>query len=144
MTRTRPSVRPLLRMALVVTALTCLSAPRALAQDPRVLSLVEIALADCVGQALAMERALRDDPATPPAAVARATVRADALLQRAVSRYVAVNRVEPFHRRVARTLEGSYLRMNAVMDVMGVSGDRGGVISRTEQRFERDCAAYLD
>ena len=144
MTRTRPSVRPLLRMALVVTALTCLSAPRALAQDPRVLSLVEIALADCVGQALAMERALRDDPATPPAAVAGATVRADALLQRAVSRYVAVNRVEPFHRRVARTLEGSYLRMNAVMDVMGVSGDRGGVISRTEQRFERDCAAYLD
>lgn len=142
MARTRPTVWPMLAMALLISALTCLPVSRALAQDPRVLSLVEMALADCVGQALAIERALQEGPAaTDGEAAQAAAARADALLQLAVTRYVGVGRIEAFRRRAARALEGTYLRMTTAM---GVSGDPGGVISRTGQRFGAECGAYLD
>jgi hypothetical protein len=109
------------------------------AQTGTALSLEEMALADCAGQALAVEQAMQDgaSPTEHRAAVARA----DALLQVAINRYVAISRVEAFRRRAALALAAENMRMDLAIQITGAA-DRA--IDRANSALEEACQHYLD
>lgn len=111
----------------------------ATAQGTDALSLQEMALADCVGQALAVEQALDARAADGPWQVASA--RADALLQVAITRYVAISRAEAFRRRAALALAAESMRMDLAVQIAG-GAER--VIERTDREVEETCRHYMD
>lgn len=129
---------------LIVIGALGLSGPCAAAgsADARELSIVEMTLADCVGQALAIEQALHQVLQTNGGTAAQAASdRADALLRVAVNRYVAVGRIEAFRRRAAMALAAESLRMSTTMRI---GADPGGTIARARRRLDTACGTYLD
>jgi hypothetical protein len=124
---------------LLSTAFLVLNGGLARAQTGTALSLEEMALADCAGQALAVEQAMQEgaSPREHRAAVARA----DALLQVAINRYVAISRVEAFRRRAALALAAENMRMDLAMQITGAA-DRA--IDRANSALEEACQHYLD
>jgi hypothetical protein len=124
---------------LLSTAFLVFNGGIAQAQAGTVLSLEEMALADCAGQALAVEQAMQDgaSPREHRAAVARA----NALLQVAINRYVAISRVEAFRRRAALALAAENIRMDLAMQITGAA-DRA--IDRANSALEEACQHYLD
>lgn len=127
-------------LALLAALGAALGVEEAHAQGVDVLSIAEMTLADCVGQALAVEHALMDQPGLDVDQQA-ATSRADALLHVALTRYVGVGRVDTFHRRAALAFAAESLRMRTAIEI---AGNAGRVIERTERDLERDCGAFLE
>jgi hypothetical protein len=124
---------------LLSTAFLVSNGAIAQAQTGNVLSLEEMALADCAGQALAVEQAMQDgaSPTEHQAAVARA----DALLQVAINRYVAISRLEAFRRRAALALAAEHMRMDLAVQITGAA-DRA--IDRANSDLEEACRHFLD
>lgn len=124
---------------LLSTTFLVLNGGIAQAQTGTALSLEEMALADCAGQALAVEQAMQEGAS---ARVYQAAVaRADALLQVAINRYVAISRVEAFRRRAALALAAETMRIQLAIQITGAE-DRA--IDRAESDLEEACQHYLD
>lgn len=111
----------------------------AFAQGRDVLSVQQLALADCAGQALAVEQAMQT--AAPGGDHLAAVARADALLRVAINRYVAVGRVAAFRRRAALALAAETMRMQLAVQI---SGDADRAIDRADRDVEEACRRYLE
>lgn len=124
---------------LLSTAFLVFNGGIAQAQTGTALSLEEMALADCAGQALAVEQAMQEGASEREHQTAVA--RADALLQVAINRYVAISRVEAFRRRAALALAAKNMRMGLAIQITGAA-DRA--IDRANSALEEACQHYLD
>lgn len=109
------------------------------AQTGEALSLAEMTIADCVGQALALEQTVRELSGND-AEVQAAATRADALLTIAVTRHVGVSRIEPFRRRASLAQAAESLRLRMAVEI---TGSASRVIDRAERDFDRGCGAVL-
>ena len=129
-----------LARALVVAGLIAFAGSSARSEGSDPLSQEEMAIADCVGLALALEQALRELTGGA-GAIASATARADALLNRAITSHVGVGRVELFRRRAALALAAESIRMQVILEI---TGNAERLIARSERDFIQSCRDYLE